>query len=68
MESLDERELQQLRARFEKTLAGNQHPRLLTPLPRRARFRLAAGRVRNGIGIWLCERGQWRLAKRWWRL
>lgn len=42
--------------------------RLLTPLPRRVRFRLAVRYVVDGAAIWLAEHGCFRAAKLTWCL
>ena len=43
-------------------------PRLLTPLPRRVRLRLAFHRAVTDAGIWLCDHRMWRAAGLlWWR-
>lgn len=42
-------------------------PRLLTPLPRHVRLRLAATKVINTTGCWLCDHGRTRLAMLLWR-
>lgn len=56
----------ELAEHFRKAARGRY--RLLTPLPRRTRLRLAAESAVNRIGIWLVGHGHFGAAKRLWRL
>lgn len=53
-------------AEWERAVRGPV--RLLTPLPRRVRLRLAIRYVIDGAAIWLAEHGHFRAATLTWRL
>jgi hypothetical protein len=53
-----------LREKLARTLANGGQPRLLTPLPRTVRLRLALTRRVNALASWLSGRGHWRAARR----
>jgi hypothetical protein len=55
----------ELAARLEQLPAGP--PRLLTPLPRRVRLRLACQGAVDDVATWLAGHGRWRAAERTWR-
>lgn len=57
-----------LASRLDAALRKGGRPRLLTPLPRRTRARLAAAGAADAVGIWLCQHGQVRAARLLWRL
>jgi hypothetical protein len=42
--------------------------RLLTPLPRRVRLRLAAEQAITRAGTWLCDHRMWRAAELLWKV
>lgn len=54
----------ELREKLARALAGGGQPRLLTPLPRRVRLRLALTRRVDAASCWLSGRGHWRAARR----
>lgn len=58
-------QLDAFRSEWERQKLGP--PRLLTPLPRRVRARLAAEHAVNRAGIWLVERKRYRAARWLWR-
>lgn len=55
----------QFRAGWERARHGRM--RLLTPLPRRVRLRLAVTGAADRVAIWLCGRGLYGTAERLWR-
>ena len=57
-------ELDQLIAAWERKRHGK--PRLLTPLPRRVRLRLAVTHLVDRVAIWLCDRKRFRAAELLW--
>jgi hypothetical protein len=57
-----------LASRLEAALRKGTRLRLLTPLPRRTRARLAAARAVDVVAFWLCQRGHVRAARLLWRL
>ena len=59
-------EAAQLERCWREAYGKGGHPKLLTPLPRRVRLRLAVRRVLTGIGIWLVDHGHIEAARRLW--
>jgi hypothetical protein len=62
---LTDKELDRIRAAWERKRHGP--PKLLTPLPRRVRLRLAAEHAINRAAIWLVDHGRYGAAERLWR-
>jgi hypothetical protein len=63
--SLSDQEVTALREAFLRKAHGQ--PKLLTPLPRRVRARLAYRRAVDEAAIWLIDHGRLRAAERLWR-
>ena len=59
-----DKEIEQFRAEW---MLNFQRPKLLTPLPRRVRVRLACTRAIDKTAIWLVDRRQFGAAQRLWR-
>jgi hypothetical protein len=64
-EPLTGEQLDRLKAEWERQRNGR--PRLLTPLPRRVRFRLWRRRQVDRAAIWLVDHGRFGAAERLWR-
>lgn len=58
-------QLDRFRSEWERQKLGR--PRLLTPLPRRVRLRLAAERAVDRVAIRLVDAGHYRAAMRLWK-
>lgn len=64
---VSEKELAKLHEELRRTLANWEPPRLLTPLPRRARLRLAVSHKVDRAAIWLVDRRHLRTAGLLWK-
>lgn len=65
---LSDQEVTAFRERFLAAVKAGGQPRLLTPLPRRVRLRLAVEQAVTDAGIWLCDHRMWWAADLlWWR-
>ena len=62
---LTDEQLERFKAEWERKRHG--HPKLLTPLPRRVRLRLAIEGAVNHVATWLACRGHYDAAERLWR-
>jgi hypothetical protein len=60
-------DVEALRRQLEQALNGGS-VRVLTPLPRRVRFRLWLAGHRDAVAIWLAQHGRFRAAGWAWRL
>lgn len=68
MSPLGDEQLDQFAAEWKRQMARNHGvTRLLTPLPRRVRLRLAVARTVDRTAIWLVDRKRFRSAERLWR-
>ena len=71
--TLDEQEwtdeqIEKFRAEWRRKAMQRGKVRLLTPLPRRVRLRLAIEQAVTDAGIWLCDHRMWWAADLlWWR-
>ena len=64
--ALSDKDVAALREAFLRKVTGP--PKLLTPLPRRVRLRLAVTRAINCAAFWLIDRKLYGTAERLWRL
>lgn len=58
-------QIERMIAEYQRKAAGR--PRLLTPLPRRTRLRLAIHRHVTSAGCWLGDHVSWTATERLWR-
>lgn len=62
-----DKQLEQFKAEWRKQAGRRTKIKLLTPLPRRVRLRLAIEGAVNHVATWLVYRGHYDAAERVWR-
>jgi hypothetical protein len=62
-----DKQLEQFKAEWQRKVRQRGEIKLLAPLPRRVRLRLAIEGAVNHVGTWLVYRGHYDAAERLWR-
>lgn len=63
---LTDEQVEKIRARFERAARCGK-VKVIPPLPRRVRLRLATQRMVDHVAIWLADHGRYRAARALWR-